>query len=47
MLRLFQENKSYGPFALILCLHGAAHHDITSHTVGISRVFHLFIEYGI
>ncbi len=35
MLRLFQENKSYGikTITLILCLHIATHHDITSQTL--------------
>ncbi len=35
MLRLFQENKSYGvkTIALILCLYTAVHHNITSRTL--------------
>jgi hypothetical protein len=35
VLRLFQENKSYGvkTFALILCLHVGANHDIKSQTI--------------
>ncbi len=35
ILHLFQENKSYGTFAFILCLHVAVQHTITSRTKGL------------
>jgi hypothetical protein len=46
MLHLYQENKSYGieTIALILCLHVAVHHDITSYTIPPDkRVPHILI----